>query len=363
MTSSTTDVTGSVATHHLMHFPGVFSGAAPDPGARTPEGPLIRAPGSARDTAPSRQEGPMDSEQISAADVQANARRLTGDFSIEVTPREAGKLDDAARVLEPGTSVYITHLANVPVEQMLDVAGRTYERGLRPVVHLAVRAMPDLAALDRLLGQLTDRGVADLLLIAGSIDPAGSIDNTMQVLESSLLQRRQFASIGVAGHPEGNPGVEPGTVDDAVARKGKIASEFGLPLHLVTQFCFSADPIVEWERRMRESGNALPVHVGLPGLTSPAKLLRYGLSCGIGPSLTVLRKHAGNVLRLATQVYRPADTLAGVARAVAGDPASLITGVHFFPFGAVVPTAEWAGAIAAGRFDVSGDGRLVTDVD
>jgi methylenetetrahydrofolate reductase (NADPH) len=306
----------------------------------------------------------MESGQIDADDVRATARRLMGGFSVEVTPREAGKLADAAAVLAPGTSVYITHLAGVPVERMLTVAHQAYTLGLRPVVHLAVRAVADLGALDRLLGRLVDHGVADLLLIAGSIsEPAGSIDNTIQVLESGLLQRRAFATIGVAGHPEGNPGVEPGTVDDALARKGKIAAEFGLPLYLLTQFCFSADPIIGWERRIREAGNALPVHVGLPGLTSPAKLLRYGLSCGIGPSLTVLRKQTGNVFRLATQVYRPADTVAGLARAVAEDPDSLISGLHFFPFGAVVPTAEWAIAIADGRFDVSGDGRLVTDMD
>ncbi len=306
----------------------------------------------------------MDLGEVGADDVRATARRLMGDFSVEVTPREAGRLADAAAVLAPGTSVYITHLVNVPVERMLTVAHQVYTLGLRPVVHLAVRAVAELGAMDRLLGRLVDHGVADLLLIAGSIsEPAGSIDNTIQVLESGILQRRAFASIGVAGHPEGNPGVGPGTVDDAVARKGKIAAEFDLPLHLVTQFCFSADPIVGWERRMREAGNALPVRVGLPGLTSPATLLRYGLSCGVGPSLTVLRKQTGNVLRLATQVYRPADTVAGVARAMADDPDSLIRGIHFFPFGAVVPTIEWATAIADGRFDVSGDGRLVTDVD
>jgi methylenetetrahydrofolate reductase (NADPH) len=306
----------------------------------------------------------MDGGRVGADDVRATARRLMGGFSVEVTPREADKLVDAAGVLAPGTSVYITHLVNLPVERMLTVAHQAYVLGLRPVVHLAVRAVADLDAMDRLLGRLADHGVADLLLIAGSIsEPAGSIDDTIQVLESGVLQRRAFASIGVAGHPEGNPGVEQGTVDDAVARKGKIAAEFGLPLHLVTQFCFSAGPIVRWERRIREAGNTLPVHVGLPGLTSPATLLKYGLSCGVGPSLTVLRKQTGNVFRLATQVYRPADTVAGVARAVADDPDSSIRGIHFFPFGAVVPTARWATAIADGRFDVSDDDRLVTDVD
>jgi methylenetetrahydrofolate reductase (NADPH) len=231
------------------------------------------------------------------------------------------------------------------------------------VVHLAVRAIPDMDALDRTLGALVDEGVADLLLIAGSMRPSGGIENTLQVLESAALRRRAFTGIGVAGHPEGNPGVDPGTVDHALARKNEIAAELGLPLHVVTQFGFSPDPILRWERRMRDEGIDLPVHVGLPGLTTPAKLIRFGLSCGVGPSLAVLRKQSRGVLTLATQEYRPADTVAGLARAVAADPDSLISAVHFFPFGAVLPTAAWATAISEGRFAVAEDGGLVTDVD
>lgn len=306
----------------------------------------------------------MVNDELGADEVRAAARRLAGGFSLEVTPREAGKLPELADVLAPGAPVYITYLANVPFERVLAAAEGARRIGLRPVVHIAVRAVRDLDEMDRLLGELADRGVTDILLIAGSISsPAGSLDNTIQVLESNCLQRRDFASIGVAGHPEGNPGVDPGTVDDAIARKNKVAEEFGLPLHIVTQFCFAAEPIVEWERRLRENGNKLPVHVGFPGLTSPAKLLKFGLSCGIGPSLAVLRKQSGGVFKLATQVYRPADTFAGVARAVARDEESLISAVHFFPFGAVVPTATWATAISDGRFDVGNDGRIVTEVD
>lgn len=269
-------------------------------------------------------------------------RRMLADFSIEVTPRETAALDEAAALLPPGTRVYVTDLPGVDLARSLDAATRVREHGLRPVVHVAVRSIPDLAALDRTLGAVADAGVEDLLLIAGSRPPAGAIENTLQVLESDALARRPFASIGVAGHPEGNPGVDEGAVDHALARKDKLARDGGLPLHVVTQFGFAADPVLGWERRMREAGIGLPVRVGLPGLTSPARLLRFGLSCGVGPSLAVLRKQTGSVLKLATQVYRPTETLLGLARAVAADPESLISAVHFFPFGAVVPTARWA---------------------
>ncbi|GLZ48103.1 5,10-methylenetetrahydrofolate reductase [Actinomycetospora sp. NBRC 106375] len=281
--------------------------------------------------------------------VAAAAQRLTGDASIEVTPRETATLDEVAGVLPAGTSVFVTDLAPLGLEPSLDAARRIAGHGLRPVVHLAVRSIPDLPALDRTLGRLADAGVADLLLIAGSRAPAGAVENTIQVLESEAFRRRRFASVGVAGHPEGNPGVDEGAVDHALARKDKIAREEGLRLYVVTQFAFAADPVLGWERRMRDAGITLPVRVGLPGLTSPARLLKFGLSCGVGPSLAVLRKQTGSVLKLATtRTYRPAETLLGLARAVAADPENLISGVHFFPFGAVVPTARWARAIAEG---------------
>jgi methylenetetrahydrofolate reductase (NADPH) len=295
--------------------------------------------------------------------VWAAARRLMSGFSVEVTPRETARLDAVARMLAPGAAVYVTHLATVGFDQVLDTARQVRARGLRPVVHLAVRAIPDMNALDRALGRLVDEGVSDLLLIAGSMAPSGEIGDTLQVLESIALRRRAFAGIGVAGHPEGNPGVDPGLVERALARKHEIVAEFGLPLHVVTQFGFSPEPILRWEQRMRDDGIDLPVHVGLPGLTTPAKLVRFGLSCGVGPSLAVLRKQSRGVLTLATQEYRPADTVAGIARAVAADPDSLISALHFFPFGAVLPTAAWATAIGEGRFALAEDGALVTDVD
>jgi methylenetetrahydrofolate reductase (NADPH) len=106
-------------------------------------------------------------------------------------------------------------------------------------------------------------------------------------------------------------------------------------------------------------GVDVPVHVGLPGLTSPTRLLRFGLRCGVGASLKVLRQQAGGLLRLAASpVHQPDATLVGIAAAVAADPASLLRDVHFFPFGARAATAAWAIDIRDGRFEVDDRDRL-----
>ena len=65
------------------------------------------------------------------------------------------------------------------------------------------------------------------------------------------------------------------------------------------------------------------------------------------------------MLKLATShVHHPDATLVGIAYAVAADPASLLRGIHFFPFGALAATAAWAVDIRDGRFEMDDRDRL-----
>ena len=82
-----------------------------------------------------------------------------------------------------------------------------------------------------------------------------------------------------------------------------------------------------WERGLREAGNRLPVVAGIPGVTSPPALLKFALACGIGPSVEVLRKQSGGLLKLATtRLWRPDQLAEGIARSTIDDPGSLIAG-------------------------------------
>jgi methylenetetrahydrofolate reductase (NADH) len=84
------------------------------------------------------------------------------------------------------------------------------------------------------------------------------------------------------------------------------------------------------------------VMAGLPGVTSPATLIKYGLACGIGPSLEVLRKQSGGLLKLATtRLWKPDGIAETVAASTLADPESRIAGFHMFPFGGIERTAEW----------------------
>lgn len=299
--------------------------------------------------------GPPQDDAVSSV-----LQGLVARFSVEITPREAPSLPPLADVLPAGTAVYLTFLPGTPWAETVAAARSVRDAGMRPVPHLAARAVPDRAALRRMLADLAAVGVEDLLVLAGSLaTPVGEFHEAAQVLDTGLLDEVGIARVGIVGHPEGHPDVDGDELLRALLAKCRIARERGLDLHLVTQFAFAPEPIVAWERAIRARGADVPVHVGLPGLTTPARLLRFGLRCGVGASLKVLRQQAGGVLRLATSgVHHPDTTLVGIAAAVAADPASLLRGIHFFPFGALAPTAAWATDIRDGRFEVDDRDRL-----
>ncbi|MEW6472784.1 MAG: metFprotein [Actinomycetota bacterium] len=279
--------------------------------------------------------------------------RLCSGFSLEVTPKEAARIERFTDDLPAGTSVYVTYLANTPFSETVEAVRRLAAENMRPVPHLAVRAVPDVRHLDEMLATLTgEAGVDEVLLIGGSLrHPVGEFDATIQVLRTGRLERRGIRRVGLAGHPEGNSDISEEGLRQALKDKNEFAAETPMQLYLVTQFCFAAEPVVAWERRIGAEGNRLPIHVGLPGLASPATLLKFGVSCGVGPSLKVLRKQTGNVLKVATATaYRPDTTMIGIAEAAAADRSALIRKFHFYPFGAYRRTAAWATAVGDGRF-------------
>lgn len=288
--------------------------------------------------------------------------RLCADFSLEITPAEAGRIASFGDQLRPGTSVYVTYLANAAFSETVAAVRRLAADNMRPVPHLAARAVRDERHLDDMLATLTgEAGVDEVLLIGGSMSrPVGDFDATIGVLRTGVLERRGIRRVGLAAHPEGSPDISDEGLRQALKDKNEYAADTPMQLHLVTQFCFAPEPIVAWERQIRDDGNRLPIRVGLPGLASPAKLLKFGLSCGVGPSLSVLRKQTGSILKLATSpTYQPDRTMVGLARAAMTDRFALLRGLHFFPFGSYARTARWARAVGEGRFTLApGTDRL-----
>ncbi|GBQ13584.1 methylenetetrahydrofolate reductase [Komagataeibacter rhaeticus] len=276
------------------------------------------------------------------ATMAGTTRQLVHDSTIEMTPAHVGTTRQRPAALSPGATVFITWLPGLPFGQTLAACHRVREWGCVPVPHLAARAITDLPML-RMIGQAvtgelrTDRV---LLVAGGSPKPAGCFADTLALLETRVLQESGIRHIYVAGHPEGAPVMQPGEALSFLQRKQEIGQRDSLDIRIVSQLCFDPAPLLEWERHLRRNGIALPVHVGLPGLVSPRMLMRYGLKCGVGPSLQFLKGQRHRLHRWFWPMP-PERMIQPVARAMGDIPGCLFRGLHFFPFGAVARTLAW----------------------
>ena len=285
-------------------------------------------------------------------------------WSIEVTPTGAAKIESFKDVLPAGTHVNVTFLPGTDPMDTIAVAKRLRDDGLQPVPHIAARSLSDKDQLDMLVAKMTSEAAVDeVLVIGGGVDnPVGDFDSSMQVLETGILQKYGIKAIGVSGHPEGSPDISDQAIADALGWKNTFAEKEGLKLYIETQFCFEADAVLDWERKIRADGNKLPIKVGIPGPATIKTLFRFATISGIGPSMRFIAKQAKNVAKLMT-VQSPHLLLSGLAAGKAADENCLIESWHYYPFGGFARTAKYASAIergavsplAKGGFDVNED--------
>ena len=113
-------------------------------------------------------------------------------------------------------------------------------------------------------------------------------------------------------------------------------------VHIVSQFSFSPEHILDWLRQLRACGISKPVKVGMAGPTSVPALFRYAKRCGVAASLRGLA--SGAAASLVGHVGPDRIIAALCAAEGLGDAAP-----HYFSFGGAVETARYACEAAHGR--------------
>jgi methylenetetrahydrofolate reductase (NADPH) len=286
---------------------------------------------------------------------------LVEGFSIETTPGSATKIPDYREHLRPGTSVAVTFLPGSDFADTVVTARRLREEGFDPAPHLAARSIPTRAAFEDFLKRLRgEAAVTHVLVLAGALDePLGDFENSMQLLETGLLDKHGITRIGVAGHPEGSSDISPDDLKAALDWKNAFAQRSDAAVYIATQFCFQAAPIIAWDQAIRAQGNTLPIQIGVPGLATLKTLINHAKACGIGPSMRFLTRQARNMAKLLT-VSAPDRLLLDLARCKASDPGCGIRGIHVYPLGGLKKSAEWTYAVADGAFTVRPDGKGFT---
>ena len=267
-------------------------------------------------------------------------------FSIEVMPRTAEKVENFRDILPEGTRVYIAHIEGTPIDDMVATAKRISGEGFAVMPHFPARIIKDAATLgDWIARYQGEAGVDQALLLAGGVtNPHGDFDSSMQLMESGLFDKAGFKRLHVAGHPEGNKDIDPDgsmkNVSAALSWKQEFSKRTDAEMALATQFCFEAQPIIEWANGLKNSGIDIPIHIGIAGPAKLQTLIKFAIACGVGPSLKVLQKRAMDVSKLLLP-YEPTEVVAELAAYKAANPDFNIEHVHFFPLGGIKTNAIW----------------------
>ncbi|WP_187431017.1 hypothetical protein ROLI_022050 [Roseobacter fucihabitans] len=269
------------------------------------------------------------------------------DYSIEVMPRTAQKVENFQDLLPKGTRVYVAHIEGTPIEEMVATAKRLNAQGYPVMPHFPARIIKDKATLgDWIARYQGEADVKQALLLAGGVStPHGDFHSSMQLMETGLFDQAGFERLHVAGHPEGNRDIDAdGSISNVTAAlrwKNDFQTRTDAKMAIATQFAFDAKPIIKWADDLAAQGITLPVHIGIAGPAKLQTLIKFAIACGVGPSLKVLQKRAMDVTKLLLP-YEPTEVVAQLAAHKAAHPDFNISHVHFFPLGGIKSNATWA---------------------
>jgi methylenetetrahydrofolate reductase (NADPH) len=282
-------------------------------------------------------------------DVAAIAAELVACGSLEMgadTPEDARAISG---LLPAGTPVYVNHLPRHDLAYTLRALMALRDAGLEPVPHVAARRIVSRQDAQSFLERaVRAAGVRKILLIGGDVPkPAGPYAESAALLREGVVAGAGIQEVALPGYPEGHPGIATETLNAALAEKLSLARQQGLGAHVVSQFSFAPNRIIEYCADLARRAPDVAVYVGLAGPTSPVTLLRFARRCGVSASLRALQAEGMRAVRLVTHVD-PTDQLVALARHCRTGSASNVVGVHLFSFGGVARTAAWMNAQITG---------------
>ncbi|MCA3555321.1 methylenetetrahydrofolate reductase [Aestuariivirga sp.] len=279
----------------------------------------------------------------------ANTGSSTASFlrlsSIEITPKQVEKLPLLKEKLVPGARVFVALIDAGDVAAQIEAARQLKAAGFQPVPHVPARFVTDEADLRTRIKAFAGAGSDTMLVLGGGApEPIGQYDAAIQLMRTGVFEANGVRSLGIAGHPEGNPDIArahgEAALMNALKEKQAYLRANGLQGFIATQFLFEVGPVTEWAKTLRAEGIDLPIHVGIPGPATIKTLVKYAAMCGVGNSARFIRKQALNIARLLS-VSTPDDFVAGLAQVHYGQPELGIAGPHLYPFGGFDKLFDW----------------------
>jgi methylenetetrahydrofolate reductase (NADPH) len=243
---------------------------------------------------------------------------------------------DQAALLPAAATVSVTASPTKGLEATVALATQLRERGFAVVPHLSARMVRDRDHLCDLVAGLEAAGIDRAFVVGGDEKEPGAYVDGLALLRELAEIGHPFREVGIPCYPQGHAFIADGPLLAALHAKAAFAT------YMTTQLCFDPTAISTWIAARRAEGLALPVHVGVPGVAEPQKLLALAARIGVADTHRFLAKNVRFVARLVRSggFYRPDALLEGIAPTLA-DPAANVSGFHLYLFNAVEATETW----------------------
>jgi methylenetetrahydrofolate reductase (NADPH) len=243
---------------------------------------------------------------------------------------------DQAGFLPAGVTVSVTASPAKGIEATIALCEQLQARGFRAVPHLSARMVRDRSHLSDLISWLEGAGVDRAFVVGGDAKEPGDYPDGLSLLRDMAEIGHPLSEIGIPCYPQGHAFIADGPLLEALRAKAAFAS------YMTTQLCFDPGAIATWIAVRRGEGLMLPIHVGVPGVAEPHKLLAISARIGVADTHRFLTKNLRFVARLVRSggFYRPDALLEGLAPHLA-DPAAGIVDLHMYTFNAVDTFESW----------------------
>jgi methylenetetrahydrofolate reductase (NADPH) len=243
---------------------------------------------------------------------------------------------EQAAFLPAGATVSVTASPAKGIEATVALCEQLQALGFRAVPHLSARMIRDRAHLAQLIAWMEGAGVDRAFVVGGDAKEPGDFPDGLSLLREMAEIGHPLSEIGIPCYPQGHSFIADAPLLEALRAKAAFAS------YMTTQLCFDPVAIRTWLADRRAEGITLPVHVGLPGVAEPQRLLAISARIGVADTHRFLVKNTQFIARLIRSggFYRPDGLLEGLAPVIA-DPGSGIVDLHLYTFNAVDVTERW----------------------
>ncbi|MGW9345890.1 methylenetetrahydrofolate reductase [Streptomyces albidoflavus] len=274
---------------------------------------------------------------------KAASLELVEGFSLEMTGKDVLGLQEAAHAIPKGTKINVTFLGNEDLGMRVTASRAVRDLGFIPVPHISARRLKSQDELEEFLGALQEVGATDSVFAVGGdpAEPEGPYPDSLSVIHTGLLQKYGVKEVSIAGYPEGHPDIPGEVLWRHLEDKSAALKEQGLDAVILTQFAFDTDPVIDWMNGVRERSIDTQIRVGTPGPAGIKRLINFARRFGVGANAMIVKKYGFSLTNL-MGTTGPDRFVTDLAALLAAGPSSGSVKLHFYTFGGLLATSEWA---------------------